>query len=168
MRLTITENNYNGSGLCLSIPEKKDSWNYLFLLLWIIWFLIQETMPICIQENAAKVLSDEKIAMVLKVKGKVSLYRKNETVSTCLRRGFYLERRDKLITGKNSFVAVRFLANSDLVRIRPNSICLFRGRKIENSMVDNIYKELVTILARVFRQTPVRKAAKPTSVAAVK
>jgi hypothetical protein len=127
-----------------------------------------DLIVICNQGVVTERIVGEKIAVVLKVKGKVSIIRGHKTSQNILRRGSCLKDRDKLITDKNSFITVRFIEDSNLLRIRPNSICVFKGKKIKNKVIDNVSMELETILTRVTGQRPSIKISKPTSVAAVK
>lgn len=168
MRNSKTDKTSKGLSEIHFNPYKIMNLSSLFLLLWIVWSRTGDMMVTGNQGLAAKRLSEEKIAVVLKVKGKVSIIRNNETFADCLRRGSCLENRDKLITDKNSFVVIRFIEDSDLLRIRPNSICVFKDNKVKNEVINNVYLELESILVRVIRQTPVIRVVKPTSVAAVK
>lgn len=108
------------------------------------------------------------IAVVLKVKGKVSIVRGNQATSITLKRGSRLEDGDKLTTDKNSYAALRFIDDASLLRIRANSICTIKGKKEKNQVIKNVFLEVGTILAKVTRQRGKFEISTPTSVASVK
>jgi hypothetical protein len=113
-------------------------------------------------------LTAETIAVVLKVKGKVSISRGSKASSFTLKRGSRLEDGDKLITDKNSYAAVRFIDDASLLRIRANSTCTIKGKKEKNQVIKNVYLEVGTILAKVTKQRGKFEISTPTSVASVK
>jgi len=113
-------------------------------------------------------IAAETIAVVLKVKGKVSIARGTQATSITLKRGSRLENGDKLKTDKNSYAAVRFIDDASLLRIRANSICTIKGKKEKNQVIKNVFLEVGTILAKVTKQRGKFEISTPTSVASVK
>jgi len=85
-----------------------------------------------------------------------------------LNRGSRLENGDKIVTGKNSFAAIRYIDDKSTVRIRSNSTCIIRGKKEQNKILKNVYLEVGTIFARVTEQRGRFEISTPTSVASVK
>ena len=113
-------------------------------------------------------MAAETIAVVLKVKGKVSITRGNQASSITLKRGSRLQDGDKLKTDKASYAAVRFIDDASLLRIRANSICTIKGKKEKNQIIKNVALEVGTILAKVTKQRGKFEISTPTSVASVK
>jgi hypothetical protein len=113
-------------------------------------------------------LAAETIAVVLKIKGKVSITRGNLASSITLKRGSRLEDGDKLKTDKSSYAALRFIDDASLLRIRANSTCTIKGKKDKNKVVKNVVLEVGTILAKVTKQRGKFEISTPTSVASVK
>jgi hypothetical protein len=113
-------------------------------------------------------MAAETIAVVLKIKGKVSITRGTQAQSITLKRGSRLEDGDKLKTEKNSYAAVRFIDDASLLRVRANSICTIKGKKDKNQVIKNVVLEVGTILAKVTKQRGKFEISTPTSVASVK
>ncbi len=117
----------------------------------------------------ASLSAAETIAVLLKVRGTVSVTRGNQAKAVKARKGFRLQNGDKLVTGKRSFAALRFIDDKSLVRIRANSRCTINGKKQGKSQIlKNVFVEVGTIFARVTRQRSSFKVSTPTSVASVK
>ena len=110
----------------------------------------------------------ETIAVVLKVKGKVSITRGNQVANATIKRGFRLEDGDIVKTDNNSYTAVRFIDDASLLRVRANSTCTIKGTKERNQVIKNVYLEVGTILAKVTQQRSKFEISTPTSVASVK
>jgi hypothetical protein len=110
----------------------------------------------------------ETIAVVLKVKGKVSITRGSQASSITLKRGSRLQDGDKLKTDKSSYAAVRFIDDASLLRVRANSTCTIKGKKDNNKVIKNVVLEVGTILAKVTKQRGKFEISTPTSVASVK
>ena len=110
----------------------------------------------------------ETIAVVLKVKGKVSITRGNQVANATIKRGFRLEDGDIVKTDNNSYTAVRFIDDASLLRVRANSTCTIKGTKERNQVIKNVYLEVGTILAKVTQQRGKFEISTPTSVASVK
>ncbi|TFH02088.1 MAG: hypothetical protein E4H13_03110 [Calditrichales bacterium] len=112
----------------------------------------------------------ETIAVILKVQGQVYIVKSGGENKSAAKpkRGYRLENGDKLVTGKKSYAAVRFIDDASLVRVRSNSTCYIRGEKKNNEVLKNVYLEVGTILARVTKQKGKFEVSTPTSVASVK
>jgi hypothetical protein len=113
-------------------------------------------------------LAADTIAVVLKTKGSISLMRGSTAAGQKVKRGFRLQDKDKLVTQKKSYAALRFIDDASLVRIRENSTCTIQGKKEQNKVSKNIYLEVGTLFARVTRQKGKFQVSTPTSVASVK
>ena len=112
--------------------------------------------------------SAETLAIVLKVRGSVSVYKPNTNSPETVKRGYRLEEGYKLVTGDKSFVALRFIDDASLVRIGANSTCTIQGRKDNNQIFKNVMVEAGTIFTRITDQKGQFSVATPTSVASVK
>jgi hypothetical protein len=113
-------------------------------------------------------MAAETIAIVLKVKGKVTVQRGDKASSLQPKRGLRLQHGDELVTGPKSYAAIRFSDDASLVRIRSNSTCRIQGKKEKNEIIKNVYLEAGTIFARVTQQKGKFEISTPTSVASVK
>lgn len=108
------------------------------------------------------------IGIVKKAKGAVSIKSAETGKTSTLKRGGRLYSGDKIITGKKSYAAVKFIDDGSLIRIRPNSTCTINGKKEKNSIAKNIYVEVGTIFSKITRQKSHFRVSTPTSVASVK
>ncbi len=117
---------------------------------------------------AASSVMSETVAVVLKVKGDIQLYRSGKVADQTLKRGFRLQDGDKLVTGPKAYAAIRFIDDASLLRIRANSTCSIKGKKEKNELIKNVYLEVGTIFARVTKQRGKFEISTPTSVASVK
>jgi hypothetical protein len=110
----------------------------------------------------------ETIAVVIKARGTISLRRGDKAAAQKVNKGLRLQDRDKLVTQKKSYAAIRFIDDASLVRIRENSTCTIQGKKEQNKVSKNIYLEAGMLFARVTRQKGKFQVSTPTSVASVK
>ena len=62
-----------------------------------------------------------KIAIIIKAKGKVSVVNTKSKKTKKARRGLKLYSGDKIVTGSNGKVAIKFSDDGSMVRIRKNS-----------------------------------------------
>ena len=108
------------------------------------------------------------IAVVLKAKGDAKVTVKERGKIVKLKKGFRLESGDKIVTGKKSFAALKFIDDGSIVRIRSKSNCTISGKKEKNSLSKNIYVEFGTIFSKITRQKSRFRVSTPTSVASVK
>jgi len=123
---------------------------------------------IVIAAFSASSLVAETIAVVLKSKGNIQLYRSGKVSDQSIKRGFRLQDGDKLVTGPKAYAALRFIDDASLLRIRANSTCSIKGKKEKNELIKNVYLEVGTIFARVTKQRGKFEISTPTSVASVK
>ena len=117
---------------------------------------------------SASALMAETVAVVLKAKGDIQLYRSGKVTDQTIKRGFRLQDGDKLVTGPKAYAALRFIDDASLLRIRANSTCSIKGKKEKNELIKNVYLEVGTIFARVTKQRGKFEISTPTSVASVK
>ena len=116
----------------------------------------------------SETLSAQSVAVVLKVKGEVSLTRGPQATKQKIRRGLRLVDGDKIITGGKSYAAVRFIDDASLIRVRSNSSCTIKAKKEDDKVLKNVYLEVGTLFARVTKQRGKFEISTPTSVASVK
>ncbi|MFC2088954.1 FecR domain-containing protein [Calditrichota bacterium] len=114
------------------------------------------------------VFAAEPLAVALKAKGKVSVFKGSISRSNPLKRGYRLADGDKIVTAAKSMAALRFKDDGSLVRIRANSTCTIQGKKEKNQILKNVYLEVGTIFARITKQKGRFQVTTPTSVASVK
>jgi hypothetical protein len=113
-------------------------------------------------------ISAKTIAVIIKVKGNVTLYKDNKVSEQKLRRGTRLIAGDKLVTDSKGYAAIRFTDDKSLLRVRSNSTCTIRTREEKNETIKNVFLEVGTIYARVTKQNAKFEVQTPTSVASVK
>ncbi len=113
-------------------------------------------------------LARDKVAVVIKVSGTVTMTRGGDFRSTPVKKGQILEDGDMLETGEDSFCALKFLDDKSLMRIREKSSCTIEGKREGNSIVKNVFAEVGSFFFSLFGQPRGFKATTPTSVASVK
>jgi hypothetical protein len=107
-------------------------------------------------------------AVVIKAKGEVTVTKANGT-SIKAKRGTKLENGDKIKTGSKGRMAVKFIDDNSLLRIRPNSSCTINTKKEQNSVAKNIFVEVGSIFSRITKGPNTSfRVTTPTSVASVK
>ncbi len=111
-----------------------------------------------------------RIAIVLKSKGKVSVVNAKTKKTKKAKRGFKLYSGDKIITGSNGIAAIKFIDDGSMVRIRKNSTCVIQGKlqKDRKTVAKNVYVEVGTIFSKITKQRSLFRVSTPTSVASVK
>ena len=110
----------------------------------------------------------EGIAVVVKVKGSITLIRGDKVSKEKVRKGMQLQDGDKIITKNKSYAAITFKDDASYIRIRPNSTCIIRGKKEKEEISKNIFLEVGMLFARIFKQKGKFQISTPTSVASVK
>lgn len=115
-------------------------------------------------------LSEDKIALTLKARGRTSLKRAQDTnFKTGLAVGTPLFSKDHIKTGDDGYVVMVFLDDKSQIKIRENSEMMISGERKPESISKKILMQFGTLKAEV---TPMRKGeftiATPTSVASVK
>ncbi len=117
---------------------------------------------------ASSLLASNKIAIVLKTKGPVTIEKASNKKKVSAKVGMSLEDGDKIVTGRRAFVAVRFLDDKSLVRVRANSVCSIEGNKKKDKIEKSIWVEVGTFFCDIFKQKGSFKVITPTSVASIK
>jgi hypothetical protein len=113
-------------------------------------------------------LAADPVAVVIKSKGEVTIKNVTSGKSVTAKRGTRLNDGDKISTGKNGRVAVKFIDDNSLLRIRTNSTCTINSKKEGGSVAKNIFVEVGTIFSKITRQKSSFSVTTPTSVASVK
>ncbi|MBN2424139.1 MAG: FecR domain-containing protein [Calditrichaceae bacterium] len=108
------------------------------------------------------------VAVVIKTKGDVTITKADGKKAGKIKTGAKLYDGDKIVTGVKGIVAITFLDDKSLVRIRPNSSCTINAKKEENSIAKNVFVEVGTIFSKITKQKSKFKVSTPTSVASVK
>lgn len=117
---------------------------------------------------ASQAIAAEKIAVVVKLRGDVSVTRGKSFKSVQAKKGQILEDGDMLDTGEDSFCAIKFLDDKSLLRIREKSNCTIEGKREGRSIVKNVFAEVGAFFFSLFGQPKGFKTTTPTSVASVK
>ncbi|NIW78164.1 MAG: hypothetical protein GWN16_01315, partial [Calditrichae bacterium] len=110
----------------------------------------------------------ENIAVVLKVRGEVTVTEANSTEGKDVKKGYILQDGDKLETGPLSFCAIKFLDDKSLLRIKEKSTCVIEGKREQNAIEKNIFVEIGSFFTSLFKPKGKFKVTTPTSVASVK
>ena len=106
------------------------------------------------------------LAIVIKAKGKATITKDGEEKK--IRRGTRIYHDDLIKTEKKSYVAMRFLDDKTLVRVRQNSLMKVQGEREGTSIAKNILLEAGDMFASVTKQKVKFRVTTPTSVASVK
>lgn len=112
--------------------------------------------------------ADDNVAVILKTIRDVKVTPTNQVKTVQGKRGYVLEDGNKITTGTRSFCAVKFLDDKSLLRIRQNSSCVIEGKKEDNKIDKNIFVEVGSFFASLFKPKGSFKVTTPTSVASVK
>jgi ferric-dicitrate binding protein FerR (iron transport regulator) len=117
---------------------------------------------------AGTLTAADPVAVVIKAKGDISIKNATSGKSVTAKRGTRLTSGDKITTGKKGNLAVKFLDDNSLLRIRPNSTCTINAKRENNSVAKNIFVEVGSIFSRITKQKSSFRVTTPTSVASVK
>lgn len=112
--------------------------------------------------------ADDNVAVILKTIRDVKVTPTNQVKTVQGKRGYVLEDGNKIVTGDKSFCAIKFLDDKSLLRIRENSSCVIEGKKEQNKIEKNIFVEVGSFFASLFKPKGSFKVTTPTSVASVK
>lgn len=129
---------------------------------------ILKIITVCALITMVSAVQAKTVAIVIKAKGEVTVKNKQTGKSIKARRGTRLNDGDKVSTGKKGRVAVKFIDDNSLLRIRPNSTCLIQAKKEKNSIIKNIFVEFGSIFSSITKQRSMFRVSTPTSVASVK
>lgn len=113
-------------------------------------------------------LAADPIAVVIKSSGKAQIEHKTDKKKSDIERGTKVFPGDKITTGDDGSVSLRFIDDRSLLRIRANSNCTVNGEKEKNSIAKNVYVEAGVIFSKITKQNTKFKVVTPTSVASVK
>ncbi len=108
------------------------------------------------------------IAVIIKTKGKVNVYRAANKKVLAAGKGLVLYHGDKIRTLAASFCAIKFIDDKSLLRIKEKSSCVIEGQRKEDHINKNIVVEIGSFFASLFKQKGSFKVTTPTSVASVK
>jgi len=117
---------------------------------------------------SAFLLADDNVAVILKVRQDVRVTPPNQTKTVRGKRGMALQDGNKVETGKASFCALKFIDDRSLLRIQENSSCIIEGKKEQNKIEKNIFVQVGTFFADLFKPSSTFKITTPTSVASIK
>ena len=114
-------------------------------------------------------LGSSKVAVAIKIKGKVSLISSRDKNKTGLKPGTPLDDKDKIITDKDSFAALMYLDDKSVIKLLSNSDLIIigeRSKKGINKSLDISYGKITANIAK--QKGNEFRIATPTSVASVK
>lgn len=113
--------------------------------------------------------ASSKIAIAVKVKGKVSIVENGSTGKQKLVLGMALKDQDKILTGKGGFAAVMYLDDKTVLKLLANSDLTIAGKRTGNRINKSLDIKYGKITADIAPQKGNEfRIATPTSVASVK
>lgn len=113
-------------------------------------------------------MAQESVAVIVKMKGTVTVTPANSQRSNDARKGTVLRDGDRLETGAASFCAIKFLDDKSLLRLKENASCVIEGKRDGDAIDKNIFVEVGAFFASLFQPRGEFKVTTPTSVASVK
>tara|TARA_B100001996_G_scaffold346691_1_gene303787 strand:- start:3051 stop:3719 length:669 start_codon:yes stop_codon:yes gene_type:complete len=114
-------------------------------------------------------LSSSKVAVAIKIKGKVSLFSSQDKSKTSLKPGTPLNDKDKIMTDKDSFAAIMYLDDKSVVKMLSNSDLIIIGERSKKGISKSLDISYGKITANIAKQKGNEfRIATPTSVASVK
>jgi hypothetical protein len=113
-------------------------------------------------------LAADPVAVLIKVKGDVRIKQEGAAANQKALVGAQILSGTQIQTADNSFVALKFIDDGSLVRIRANSNCTISGKKDKTSVSKNLYVEAGAIFSKITKQKGKYQVSTPTSVATVK
>lgn len=108
------------------------------------------------------------VAIVIKSRGKVNLFRGKTLRAETIRKGRVLYDGNKIQTTEGSFCAIKFIDDKSLLRIKENSTCVIEGKREKDHINKNVIVEVGSFFASLFKQKGRFTVTTPTSVASVK
>jgi len=115
------------------------------------------------------VMASSKIAIAIKVKGKVSVIQKGSPEKQSLKPGTALSDQDKILTGKDGFAAIMYLDDKTVVKLLGNSDLTVAGNRTGGKINKSLDIKYGKIAASITPQKGNEfRIATPTSVASVK
>jgi len=113
-------------------------------------------------------IAADPIAVIVKSRGNVDLFRSNSSKSLSVKKGQVLYDGDKIRTGPGAFCAVKFIDDKSLLRIKENSSCIIEGKREKDYINKNILVEIGSFFTSLFKPRGKFTVTTPTSVASVK
>ena len=110
----------------------------------------------------------DKIAVATKVKGLTEIMKVGKKGFKGLKAGSILQDGDKIRTGKSGFVAIIFIDDKSILKIKENSEAVITGRRTAKDISKKINMDGGTIKASITKQNVDFVIQTPTSVASVK
>ena len=110
----------------------------------------------------------DKIAVATKVKGVVEIIKVGKKEAIDLKAGSILDDGDKVRTGSSGFVAIIFIDDKSILKIKKNSEAVITGQKTTKNISKKINLDGGTIRASISKQNVDFVIQTPTSVASVK
>lgn len=111
----------------------------------------------------------DKIAITIKVKGKVSLLANGNTEKTLLKPGTVLKDQDQILASKGGFAALMYLDDKTVVKLLGNSDLTIAGDRTKNRINKSLDIKYGKIAADISPQKENEfRISTPTSVASVK
>jgi len=112
--------------------------------------------------------SADPVAVIVKTRGRVDLLSAQSSKNKLVKKGQVLFDGDKLRTGRASFCALKFIDDKSLLRIKENSSCVIEGKREKDHINKNVFVEVGSFFASLFKQRGTFTVTTPTSVASVK
>jgi hypothetical protein len=114
-------------------------------------------------------MASSKIAIAIKVKGKVSVIQKGSPEKQSLKPGTALSDQDKILTGRDGFAAIMYLDGKTVVKLLGNSDLTIAGNRTGGKINKSLDIKYGKITASITPQKGNEfRIATPTSVASVK
>ena len=114
-------------------------------------------------------IGSSKVAVAIKVKGKVSIIPVETKVKKSLKPGTPLSDQDKIMTAKGAFVALMYLDDKSVVKMMGNSDLVVAGNRSSAGINKSLDISYGKITANIVQQKGREfRIATPTSVASVK
>ncbi len=114
-------------------------------------------------------MGSSKVAVAIKVKGKVSIIPAETKVKKSLKPGTPLSDQDKIMTAKGAFVALMYLDDKSVVKMMGNSDLVVAGNRSSAGINKSLDISYGKITANIVQQKGREfRIATPTSVASVK
>ncbi len=110
--------------------------------------------------------AQDPVALTLKVKGEARLERKK--IDSSLEEGWVLFNLDKILTKDKSYVAIKFVDGSSLVKLFPNSTMTIKTKMEENKLNKKVIIKEGTLFSKIQKKMGTYQVETPTSVASVK
>jgi len=114
-------------------------------------------------------ISSSKVAVAIKINGKVSLVSSRDRSKTLLKPGTPLNDEDKVMTSKDSFAAIMYLDDKSVIKVLSNSDLTIIGERSKKGISKSLDIGYGKITANIAKQKGNEfRISTPTSVASVK